>query len=58
MYICICNAIREKDLRCAARCQAGDAETLYEAMGHIPRCCQCLHDADVIVASERASIAV
>jgi bacterioferritin-associated ferredoxin len=34
MYICICNAIREKDLRCAARCQGGDAETLYEAMGH------------------------
>jgi bacterioferritin-associated ferredoxin len=34
MYICICNAIREKDLRNAARCHAGDAETLYEEMGH------------------------
>jgi bacterioferritin-associated ferredoxin len=56
MYICICNAIREKDLRNAARCHAGDAETLYEQLGHIPRCCQCLHDADVLVASERAGV--
>ena len=53
MYICICNAIREKDLRCAARACAGDAETLYARLGRTPQCRQCLTDAAQIVADER-----
>lgn len=55
MYVCICNAIREKDLRASARaCPRGDAEALYGAMGFKPQCGQCLDDADEIVADERA----
>ena len=38
MYICICNAIREKDLRRAACEQAGDAESLYARLGFAPQC--------------------
>lgn len=45
MYICICNAIRETDLRSAARCCQGDADAVYEALGHRPQCGQCLDDA-------------
>lgn len=52
MYVCICNAIREKDLRCAARCVRGDAETVYAAMGCKPQCGQCLEDAEEIIAEE------
>jgi bacterioferritin-associated ferredoxin len=53
MYICICNAIRESELRRAARERDGDAETLYIALGYEPQCGQCLADAEKIVAKER-----
>lgn len=53
MYICICNAIRECELRRAARCCSGDAEALYAAMGKRPNCGQCLEEADEIVTEER-----
>ncbi len=53
MYICICNAIRESDLRRAARHVPGDAEAVYAALGKRPSCGQCLVEADEIVAEER-----
>ena len=52
MYVCICNAIREKDLRTAARCCGGNAESVYAALGHTPQCCQCLEEAEDIIADE------
>ena len=55
MYICICNAIRESELRCAARERHGDAEMLYIALGFEPQCRQCLSDAEMIVAQERGT---
>ena len=54
MYVCICNAIREKDLRAAARCCRDGAEDLYARLGRTPQCRQCLDDAIEIVADERA----
>ena len=54
MYVCICNAIREKDLRAAARCCRDGAEDLYARLGRTPQCRQCLDEADHIVAEERA----
>ena len=53
MYTCICNAIRESDLRHAARCHAGDAETVYAKLGKRPNCGQCLDEAAEILAEER-----
>ena len=55
MYVCICNAIREKDLRAAARCCRDGAEDLYARLGRTPQCRQCLDEATEIVADERAS---
>ncbi|CDO38282.1 MULTISPECIES: (2Fe-2S)-binding protein [Novosphingobium] len=52
MYVCICNAIKETDLRAAARCCQGNAETLYAAMGRTPQCRQCLEEAEEIIADE------
>ncbi len=52
MYVCICNAIREKDLRCAARRLCGNAEAVYAAMGSKPMCGQCLEEAEDIIAEE------
>ncbi|KPQ33977.1 MAG: bacterioferritin-associated ferredoxin Bfd [Porphyrobacter sp. HL-46] len=55
MYICICNAIRETDLRRAAtRCE-GDAEATYATLGKRPNCGQCLEEAQEIIEEERAA---
>jgi bacterioferritin-associated ferredoxin len=53
MYVCICNAIRETDLRCAARRCPGDADAVYAALGKRPQCAQCLDEAAAILIEER-----
>lgn len=53
MYTCICNAIRETELRRAARVCGGDAESVYAALGKRPNCGQCLQDAEDILFEER-----
>lgn len=55
MYICICNAIRENDLRNAALRCTGDAEATYACLGKRPNCGQCLDDAQEIIDEERAA---
>jgi bacterioferritin-associated ferredoxin len=57
MYICICNAIRETDLRAAALMSAGDAEATYATLGKRPNCGQCLAKAGEILEQERALVA-
>lgn len=54
MYICICNAIREDDLRKAALTSGGDAEATYATLGKRPNCGQCLGKAGLIIEQERA----
>ncbi|MCT2558900.1 (2Fe-2S)-binding protein [Tsuneonella sp. YG55] len=53
MYVCICNAIRESELRRAAVRTPGDAEAVYAKLGKRPNCGTCLADADAIVFEER-----
>ncbi|WP_156839942.1 (2Fe-2S)-binding protein [Novosphingobium aquimarinum] len=53
MYVCICNAIRESDLRSAARRCCGDAESIYVSLGRPPQCRQCIEEAEDIVREER-----
>jgi bacterioferritin-associated ferredoxin len=57
MYICICNAIRESDLRHAARGTRCDVEALYARFGKRPQCSQCLEEAEDIVQEERLAAA-
>ena len=54
MYVCICNAIRNCELRSAARSCTGDAESIYIALGRPPQCRQCIDDAEDIIAEVRA----
>lgn len=56
MIVCICNAIRECELREAAR--RGHAEPLsaYASLGKRPRCGQCIPYARKIIAEERARL--
>jgi bacterioferritin-associated ferredoxin len=53
MYVCVCNAIRENEFRRAGRCVSGDAEAVYATLGKTPQCCQCLEEADELLAEER-----
>lgn len=54
MYVCICNAIRENDLRQVAASTGGDAESVYATLGKRPNCGQCLVKAGKILEQERA----
>ena len=53
MYVCICNAIRESELRHTARRCGGDAQACYAALGKQPNCGHCLDDAEEILFEER-----
>lgn len=57
MYVCICNAIRETDLRDMARRSSGCAESVYAALGKRPNCGQCLEEATELIAEERRACA-
>lgn len=56
MIVCVCNAIRERDLRAAVR--EGGARcptTAYASMGRKPKCGQCLPFARTIIGKEHAA---
>ncbi|WCT72697.1 (2Fe-2S)-binding protein [Sphingomonas naphthae] len=55
MVVCVCNAIRERDVRSAARAGHSTPCAAYASMGRRPRCGQCVPFAREIIASESAS---
>jgi bacterioferritin-associated ferredoxin len=54
MIVCVCNAIREGEVRAAARAGASCPTSAYKARGCKPRCGQCFTFAREIIAAERA----
>ena len=57
MVVCSCNAIREHDVRGAARAGMACPLKAYAAMGRRPRCGQCIPFARQLIAEERAALA-
>ncbi|SFS04342.1 (2Fe-2S)-binding protein [Sphingomonas jatrophae] len=57
MIVCVCNAIKERDVRGAARAGAASPCAAYASLGRRARCGQCVPFAREIIASERATIA-
>jgi bacterioferritin-associated ferredoxin len=55
MVVCVCNAIRERDVREAARGGATSACQAYRALGRAAKCGQCVPFAREIIADERAA---
>jgi bacterioferritin-associated ferredoxin len=55
MIVCVCNAIREDEVRQAAREGASCTRSVYRAIGRKPRCGQCLPFAKEIIAAEHAT---
>ena len=52
MVVCICNVIREHQIRDAARKGMRDVEEIYADLGHEFNCCKCVPFAARIVAEE------
>ncbi|MFZ5746990.1 MAG: (2Fe-2S)-binding protein [Pseudomonadota bacterium] len=55
MVVCVCNAIREQDVREAARSGAKSACQAYRSLGRQAKCGQCVPFAREIIAEERAA---
>ncbi|MDM8009525.1 MAG: (2Fe-2S)-binding protein [Parasphingorhabdus sp.] len=55
MVVCVCNAIKEKDLRAAVRSGADRPSKVYAQLGRKPKCGQCLAFARTIIQSEVAT---
>jgi bacterioferritin-associated ferredoxin len=55
MVVCVCNAIRECEVRQAAREGARCPASAYRAMGRKPRCGQCFTFAREIIGAEAAA---
>jgi bacterioferritin-associated ferredoxin len=55
MIVCVCNAIRETDVRKAAREGASCPTSAYGRFGRKPRCGQCFSFAREVIAAERAT---
>lgn len=54
MIVCVCNALRENDVRAAARQGARCPNSAYAMLGRRPRCGQCFPFAREVIAGERA----
>ena len=52
MVVCICNAVREKDLRGAARSGCVTPGKAYRHLGVRPKCGECATFARQVIASE------
>ena len=55
MIVCVCNAIRETQVRQAARNGASCPTSAYRCYGAKPRCGQCFSFARDIIAAERSA---
>ena len=55
MVVCVCNAIKERDVRAAARGGASSAYQAYRALGCQAKCGQCVPFARAIIDAERAA---
>lgn len=53
MVVCVCNAIRERQVRDAVRQGASDPCGAYASLGCRPKCGKCLPFAKELIAHER-----
>jgi bacterioferritin-associated ferredoxin len=55
MVVCVCNAIRECQVREAARAGSTTPCQMYRQLGQQPKCGQCAQFARAIIDEERAA---
>ena len=57
MIVCVCNAIREDEVRKAAREGATEPFAAYKSLGCEPQCGCCLDYAQEVIDDERGQLA-
>jgi bacterioferritin-associated ferredoxin len=55
MVVCVCNALRENEIRGAVRAGSSHPKSAYRRLGCEVRCGQCLPFAREIIQAERAA---
>ena len=55
MVVCVCNAIRERDVRAVAQSGATSVCQAYRALVRQAKCGQCVHFARAIIDDARAA---
>jgi bacterioferritin-associated ferredoxin len=55
MILCVCNALREADVREAVRNGAQCPISAYATLGRKPKCGQCVPAARTLIAQARAA---
>ena len=56
MIVCVCNAIREEEIRGLAHCGARCPRAAYAELGCEPQCCTCLPYAQEIIDEVRSEL--
>jgi bacterioferritin-associated ferredoxin len=56
MYICLCNNIRDSELRALAKDGVRKAEHAYAALGNHPKCGACLQSAQEVIDETRGAL--
>ena len=54
MYVCLCNALNDRDLAEAARLERASVAEVFRRCGAKPRCGKCLPDVAQMIADARA----
>jgi len=55
MYVCICNALKERELEAAARDDTHSVADVFRRCGRRPQCGKCLPDVAKMIEDARAS---
>jgi bacterioferritin-associated ferredoxin len=42
MYVCLCNAITDRDIRAQAACECSTVAMIYRSLGAKPKCGKCV----------------
>ena len=54
MYICICNALKDKELAAAVSADVRSVSDVFRRCGHRPQCGKCLPDVARMIEDARA----
>lgn len=56
MYVCICNALKDRDLAAAARNEASSVADVFRRCGRRPQCGKCLPDVARMIEDARTEL--
>jgi bacterioferritin-associated ferredoxin len=51
MYVCVCNAVTDRQIRSQSECNRGTVAEIYRALGITVKCGKCVRSAKCIIDS-------